>query len=239
MKKKLKYLINAFMILTMSVLIIFTLQQENELKRKLEFENDECRNHKLFESKYPKFYYLLGSKFEGDKFENKVKSTKFLDLSSSNVTSIAGIECFVNLSALDLSDNLLSDIDLLGQLKTLSELNISNNFIRDIGGLNQLSEMKSLNISVNYIDDISVLKNMPKLKILDMRYNEIEDISVLLNYDLNDFTYVSDSNAYNMNLIQNTILNQEVIDKLIANGVHKFVFANEPIDEYINERYEN
>ena len=76
-----------------------------------------------------------------------------LDVNSSGVTSIGGIQNLKNLKQLNLSYNSLTDISKLSGLTKLTYLNLKGNSITSITALKNLTALKKLYLSGNPISD--------------------------------------------------------------------------------------
>ncbi len=122
-----------------------------------------------------------------------------IDLSSSDITNINGLQNLTNITSLDLSNNSIENItplERLSNLKTLDlshnsiksiyilpsslkELDISHNNIGTLNGLKLLSNLETLKASNNAIFDISAIKNLKNLKYLNLAGNTLQGLNGL------------------------------------------------------------
>ncbi|WML47819.1 leucine-rich repeat domain-containing protein [Neobacillus sp. PS3-34] len=54
-------------------------------------------------------------------------SIKELDLSNKNISSLDGLQYFLNLEKLNLSNNNITDLRLIDKLQNIKEINVTNN----------------------------------------------------------------------------------------------------------------
>lgn len=133
-----------------------------------------------------------------------IEHIEMLDLSAKRITSIEGLEHFMNLNYLDLEFNWITDISPLRELFNLTYVELSENRISDISPLRKLDKLEQVRIaynnvsdlkplaglekivvcimSSNQIKDINPLKKMTQLEVLMIDHNEIEDLSVIKNF---------------------------------------------------------
>jgi len=104
-----------------------------------------------------------------------------LDLSSSGINDITGLEYAANLTKLNLTNNKITNITPLANLINLNELNLSYNRIKDIRAVVNLSNLTVLRASYNLIEDINVFSNpnLGNLTELHLNGNMITDITPL------------------------------------------------------------
>ncbi|ODV60561.1 leucine-rich repeat domain-containing protein [Ascoidea rubescens DSM 1968] len=132
----------------------------------------------------------------------------YLNLSSNELTSLGGLQGFINLKTLVVKNNKLSDISSVGHLINLRILNLSNNFnlkkidngfmnliklkrfivkgynqIVNLENLENLKRLEVLIINCSNIKNIKNLNNLTRLKVLDLSFNcsirKIENIDSL------------------------------------------------------------
>ena len=104
-----------------------------------------------------------------------------LDLSSSYIESLEGIEKFKNLIALNLVGNYISDITPLKNLSKLRTFYSAFNNISDITPLTNLTNLEELSIPKLQISDIKPLANLTNLTKLYLSENQISDLTPLAN----------------------------------------------------------
>ena len=102
-----------------------------------------------------------------------------LDLSSSNIQDLTGLEFAINLRELELRHNAISDVSPLARLINLTRLYLSNNAISDVSSLARLINLTYLNIQENKISDVSPLAGLINLETLYLNNNAISDVSSL------------------------------------------------------------
>ncbi len=159
---------------------------------------------------------LIG-KQTGSIYPSDVTGIKNMYIGFMNITSIKGIEYFIDLTRLDTSYNSIVNIEYLKGLYYLTDLNLGKNELTNISSLSNLNNLTNLFLSDNEITDISILsdlknlislyltnnditnitslENLTKLELLRLRENKISDISVL-----ESLTNLADLSLYN-NLI--------------------------------------
>lgn len=96
-----------------------------------------------------------------------------LDMQSTGIIDLDGLENCINLKALDLSDNGIINIAAISHLAALEKLYISNNNISDIEALLSLNNLKYLDVSFNDITSIETLLEMPALEFVNIIGNNV------------------------------------------------------------------
>jgi Leucine-rich repeat (LRR) protein len=153
-----------------------------------------------------------------------------LDLSSSNISDITGINSFINISKLKCNDNLLTNVSI--NLLNLTEINLYNNLISSFNLINA-NNLTSLVISKNQLTSLD-LSNLSSLTNLSCGQNQLStlDCSALVNLlyldcSLNSSTTLDVTNLTNLkflafygnqlitNFSPNNLVNLEVLQ--IAN----------------------
>lgn len=112
---------------------------------------------------------------------DSLTSGKQLNLAGKNISSLNGIELFVNknIEWIYLDWNNIEDMSVLANFTSLTKISASGNSISNISFLAKLENLQNLNLSNNKIKDISVLENLTKLRYLYLDNNQIESIDVL------------------------------------------------------------
>ncbi len=112
---------------------------------------------------------------------DSLASGKQLNLAGKNISSLNGIELFVNknIEWIYLDWNNIEDMSVLANFTSLTKISASGNSISNISFLAKLENLQNLNLSNNKIKDISVLENLTKLRYLYLDNNQIESIDVL------------------------------------------------------------
>ena len=121
---------------------------------------------------------------------NKVKSTIKLNLSSSNISTLNGLEYFSALEELDLSSNKFSNLDIISFSKlfnanlSIKKLDLKDNSLSLIN-LEHLQMLEYLDISQNehlvHIEGFSA-KSHDKLKLVKLPYSLRNDMDVIYNF---------------------------------------------------------
>ncbi|CEJ75541.1 hypothetical protein ATCC9714PCS11_00821 (plasmid) [[Clostridium] sordellii] len=123
----------------------------------------------------------LGEKPDAPITKSKLKLLKRLNLRSSSITNLEGIEYCTNLTHLEANNNQISDISVLSKLSNLTHLELNKNQISNISALSNLTNLTDLSLSENRISDVSELSNLTKLTTLYLSKNQISNISALSN----------------------------------------------------------
>ncbi|MEG2014874.1 MAG: hypothetical protein RR086_04000, partial [Clostridia bacterium] len=113
----------------------------------------------------------------------KGKELYYINLSSSEISSLKGIEYFTYALGFDFSNNSLVNLTPLSRLYRMKYLNLSANAITSLSGLGYLDEMVYLDLSSNNITDIEEIKYLRKVEMLYLQQNNnLADISPLKEY---------------------------------------------------------
>ncbi|MEE3960406.1 leucine-rich repeat domain-containing protein [Bacillus thuringiensis] len=115
---------------------------------------------------------------------SKLRSLKYVDLTSNSIESIHPIGQLENINMLFLRDNKISDLTPLSKMKKIKTLDLIGNNIKDIQPLFTLSTMKQLYLANNQISDlngIDRLNNVELLWIGNNKINNVESISKMSN----------------------------------------------------------
>ena len=112
-----------------------------------------------------------------------------LQAPQNGISSLEGLQDFINLQTLELDGNNISDITPLADLTQLTSLHLGRvtteaafgNSVSDIGPLENLTNLEFLFLDSNQIGDISKLANLTQLKQLGLSSNSISDISTVAN----------------------------------------------------------
>jgi Leucine-rich repeat (LRR) protein len=140
-------------------------------------------------------------------YEEDALTLTALSCDGDNITSLEGIEAFINLQSVDFGykptavDNLtplsslgkltnlritksnITDITPLAALR-LTNLDLSDNHITDLTPLSEMTSLSTLVLfhqSPTYITDIAPLDNLTHITLLDLEANKITDIEPLRN----------------------------------------------------------
>ncbi len=97
-----------------------------------------------------------------------------LELSSSDVNDLDGVQFCIHAKTIDVSYNRISDLSPLVGLTDLEELNLSDNQVGIIDELSYLKRLKSVLLSNNYINDISPLFELQELEYVELSGNNVD-----------------------------------------------------------------
>jgi Leucine-rich repeat (LRR) protein len=123
--------------------------------------------------------------------QETIDNTSSLYLSGRQLTSLEGLDCFVNLTSLDCSQNQLTEIDC-SRFSKLTDFNCSNNSLTALD-LTNLTELEFLYCSNNNLSNLDVSNN-PKLKKLDCNGNSLPTLDIST---LKELTYLNCSECFN------------------------------------------
>ena len=102
-----------------------------------------------------------------------------LDLASSGIADLTGLESATNLVSLSLNDNAIQNLTPLSSLKSLTQLDLGGNRIVDISPLAGLEGLERLDIDANLIADLQPLSSLTALTELRVGGNPVRDFSPL------------------------------------------------------------
>ena len=112
--------------------------------------------------------------------QHKLLTIAKLDLTSSEIVSLEGIQYLRNLASFNLRDNHITDITQISHLSRLVDLDLRGNAISDITPLTLLTNLESLNLRDNPITDLSPIVNLTSLRELNLHGITLgENISIL------------------------------------------------------------
>ncbi|MEC4005633.1 T9SS type A sorting domain-containing protein [Flavobacterium sp. SUN052] len=97
---------------------------------------------------------------DGEIDHSEIASVTFLNVSNNNITSLQGIENFINLRNLECSSNLLTNLDA-SSLSNLTFLSCNNNFINSLN-INNLNYLERLTCGFNQLTTLN-FQNHPSL----------------------------------------------------------------------------
>ena len=80
-----------------------------------------------------------------------------LDLASSGIADLTGLESATNLVSLSLNDNAIQNLTPLSSLTSLTQLDLSANLIADLQPLSSLTALTELRVGGNPVRDFSPL----------------------------------------------------------------------------------
>lgn len=155
---------------------------------------------------------------QGNIYQRQLNNLVELDLSSSNISSLEGIEQLENLVSLNLRSNQLQDISQLAALEKLEKVDLRDNKVTDISPLAGLDRLEYLNLygnsTLQSIEPLASLSNLEKLIIgyvpVGSQVDNLSTLSTLKYLNLRDcgvedLTFLSElSNLEYLNLHSNT-----------------------------------
>lgn len=117
--------------------------------------------------------------------KNDISKITELDLSSSAIADLSGLENFQDISTLNLSKNSVTSADSLDQLSKITSLNVAENQINTnllsaISNLSSLTQLDMTNTKMNS-DQLEYLKTLTNLKTLILAGNNISAIEKISN----------------------------------------------------------
>ena len=111
---------------------------------------------------------------------NDVEKIKEIDLSTSTISNLSGLESFTNLTTINLSKNTIAVANPLKQLSKLENLNISENPINTeiLSTISELTTLRQLNVANTQMngDQLDYLKNLNNLETLILASNNISAV---------------------------------------------------------------
>ena len=131
-----------------------------------------------------------------------------LNISGRNISSLEGIQYFLNLTNLDCSNNNLVKLDIT-RVQTLQNLKCNNNKLSKLD-LSQALDLNNLNCSNNALTSINLSKNKSLSK-LSIQNNQLDSINISSNKNLTSFN-CSSNKLGSLNISQNTKLKDITCD---------------------------
>lgn len=143
---------------------------------------EESENYIYHEDAERSFYNAVKLRIYGDlevNFPNYyLEDFEDIELSSSNIEILDGVEYCKHAVIMDLSDNSISDITCLWNLQRIEELYLSDNQIENIDAIGNLKNLKIVDLSSNQIDDISILFHLEHLEFVNMIGNNVPQTQI-------------------------------------------------------------
>ena len=141
--------------------------------------------------------------------------TKKFDRLFKNITSIKGLEHFVNVTDLKLMFNEVSDITPIQNLTKLTWLNISNNKISNIDVISNFHLLKNLTIDSNLVKDLTPVKDLKNLQYLNFTNNLISDLTPIKNTPVTQFITVYGNSIQDLSPIKDHQAKKEAYSEYI------------------------
>lgn len=152
------------------------------------YEQDEKQDTKAQTQVFCTFYDAIKNRmFEDPKMEFPsyyLEDIDEIELASSGINELEGLEYCKHVKKLDLSDNCIFDLSLFFSLSYLEELDLSDNEIELIDTLGNLEHLKSLNLSNNPVSDITPLLDLPWLEYIDLKDTNVPEAQIKMLTDL-------------------------------------------------------
>ena len=147
--------------------------------------------------------------------QQDIDETTYLNLNGRQLTSLEGLDCFVNLTSLDCSQNPLTEIDGSQLPQSLTQLNCSGNNLQKFD-ISTLTELTYLDCSgcfntqsrSSFTNGTIDLSNHPNLEYLYCNENNLQTLDVTqtpklktLYCDMNNLTKLDLSNNPNLEIL--------------------------------------
>jgi Leucine-rich repeat (LRR) protein len=104
-----------------------------------------------------------------------------LDISSSNIKSLEGIENLINLKYLNCNNNNLTSLEGIENLINLKYLNCNNNNLTSLEGIENLTNLNTLYCIYNQLISLEGIENLVNLEILHCNHNQITSLKGIEN----------------------------------------------------------
>lgn len=155
-----------------------------------------------------------------------------LEIGSSSITSLSGIENFVNLRWLNCSGNLISSLSLLNGLTNLNEINCIGCGLTSLEGIENLPQMQSIFFSNNPISSVN-LQNLPELWRIWAWNTLLVELNLCGTQVRNLWLY--DNPNLTSLYLKNGIVSSDLArsSRQIPPPLHNFEFSNTPQLTYI------
>jgi len=146
-----------------------------------------------------------------------------LDVSDNNITSIDGIENFINLFSFKCNTNFLTSLNGIQFLTSLSTLECHTNQLNNINETQNLVNLDAIDCSYNYVITSVDLSQLTQLTIFNCSFNDISSIDVSTNtllWDLNcqenSLTTIDVSSNYQLSKLN--VQSNQLESMFIKNG---------------------
>jgi internalin A len=160
----------------------------------------------------------------------------------TQVTSLQGMEAFINLRELSADFNVISDISVLSSLTELRKLSLGGNAVSDISPLGSLVKLEDLTLFGNGFKGIGLLSSLTELRRLHLGGVSLPDISALAPLTKLDSLYLGRCGIWDISPLagMTNMYTLELSDNYITDlsplaGMTKLVrlkLANNPIRDY-------
>jgi hypothetical protein len=157
------------------------------------------------------------------------------DLSNGEITSLAGVEGFVNLKKLYVTKHSIEHIDLSANI-LLDTLYLSGNHISDIDLSNNIN-LVLIDIQSNNLSSISGLSKLEKLIDLDLSWNYFEEFSIhnksleVLHFSHNDLKSLNTTGAVNLKNVYMPSNKLEAVDFSTNTSLETILVSNNKLQQ--------
>jgi Leucine-rich repeat (LRR) protein len=104
-----------------------------------------------------------------------------LSLYNNEISSLEGIEKFINLKKLYLHKNAIDFLLGITTLTKLEELALSSNKLTSVAGIKRLEKLQKLYLHDNAIVDVTAVENLISLNLLTINNNQISDLRPVIS----------------------------------------------------------
>lgn len=125
---------------------------------------------------------------------------EFLDISSTNISNIEGVEALVGLTHLEASQTRVADLSPLQGLSELKSLNLHDTWVEELEPLTSLTSLAELDIGMTQINSLEPVTRIPELRWLNLHSSYALDGSLeYYNELLEQVSQIEGGNAYREN----------------------------------------
>ncbi len=133
-------------------------------------------------------YFKIDSNSDGEIQESEALQVKFLYITNANISSVVGLEYFINLFYLNCQSNLLTNLNFTSN-SLLGYLDCSNNILINLNVLNNI-QLNHIDCTINQLSTLNLSNNI-NLITLECWNN------LLTVLDLNNLTKLNSFDCYN------------------------------------------
>lgn len=161
-------------------------------------------------------YFKIDANSDDQISENEARLVAELFLPNNSITSLAGIEKFINIRQLDCSINQISSLDL-SKNTNLNSVKCQSNQLSGLD-ISNLSKLTVLECSDNQLTSL-IVSNNTSLKELNCGKNKIEEINLSENLAL-EILICNNNKLANINVANNTLLKEIKVQSNILTGIN-------------------
>lgn len=164
--------------------------------------------------------HLIPHRYNFQILEEEASVVSSLYIENIFITTLKGLEAFVNLQELAIVNICLKKQDLktVTKLKHLKKLILSNCNLSNIKILKRLRHLSLLDVSFNQVEDISFLRKLPVTR-LNLRNNNCSSLKPLLN-----------KTFYFLDISFNNFDNEQDL-RILIETTRKLLFEGNPVFE--------